>query len=379
MGDEVTLIGNTPGHEQVETVRQWLDQNQHEYVFHTDKLSEHCPDAESFAVHATGLLSARIALGASDFILWFRPPAMKVVEWAGNPAKPAEETEAGKRISPRLSFERWKQTVGDRSEAWCDYEREFAVGVRHTVTESLLVEQNAHVTRLNLELERSNIELDAFAYAAGHDLQEPVRTLRAYSQLIARRAATRLTVEETGLLTMMESAASRMSNLISALLAFAQVGGNARHEPKPISMEEVLRASLMNLAESIRESGATVTNDPLPVVTADREHIARLMQNIIGNSIKYRRKEEPLLVHISAVREDAMWCFGVRDNGQGFDPQQSQFIFEAFRRLHGRDIPGTGVGLATCRRIVEQHGGRIWAESEGSGHGATFYFTLAAL
>jgi light-regulated signal transduction histidine kinase (bacteriophytochrome) len=251
--------------------------------------------------------------------------------------------------------------------------------VRHTIAELLLVQQNAEVTRLNVELERSNIELDAFAYAASHDLQEPVRTFRAYSQLIARRTAGRLTNEETELLQMMESAAARMSNLISALLGFAQVGGSARRERKPISLEDVLRASLMNLAESVRESDARITNDPLPVVIADREHMTRLLQNLIGNSIKYRKPAELLHVHISAVRENAMWRIGVRDNGRGFDNEQSEFIFEAFRRLHGKDIPGTGIGLATCRRIVERHGGRIWAESEGSGRGTTFWFTLPAM
>lgn len=378
IGNEFSLIGNTPSREQVESIRQWLDENQRDYVFHTDKFSEHCPNAACSAIEATGLLSVRIALGANDFILWFRPPAMKVVEWAGNPAKPVEETESGKRISPRLSFERWKEQVGDRSEPWRVYERVFALDVRHIVAEVLLVQQNAQVTRLNLELERSNIELDAFAYAASHDLQEPVRTLRAYSQLIARRAATRLTDEEIELLKMMESAAARMSNLIAALLGFAQVGGSARRERTSVSLEDVLRASLMNLTESIRESDATITNDPLPVVPVDREHMMRLMQNLIGNSIKYRKPDEPLQVHISAVREDAMWRIGIRDNGQGFEAQQSEFIFEAFRRLHGKDVPGTGIGLASCRRIVEQHGGRIWAESEGSGRGATFWFTLPA-
>jgi two-component system, chemotaxis family, sensor kinase Cph1 len=282
--DEVSIIGDAPTREQVASILQWLDENQHEYVFHTDKFSEHCPTAECSANDATGLLSVRIALGARDFILWFRRPATKVVEWAGNPAKPVEETEAGKRISLRLSFDRWKEDVGDRPQPWCDYEREFALDVRHTVAELLLVQRNAEVTRLNLELERSNIELDAFAYSAGHDLQEPVRTLRAYSQLIARRAAPRLTDEEAELLKTMEAAAARTSNLISALLGFAQVGGNVRRERKPISLEDVLRGSLLNLAESIRVSGATVTNDPLPVVIADREHITRLMQNLIGNS-----------------------------------------------------------------------------------------------
>ena len=378
VGGEISLVGDVPSLEQVEKIQQWLDKSQHEYIFHTDKLSERYPADEGSSIDATGLLSIRIALGARDFILWFRPPVEKIVEWAGNPAEPVKETEAGRRISPRLSFERWRESVGDRSEPWREYEREFALGVRNIVAELLLVQQNTQVTRLNLELERSNIELDAFAYAASHDLQEPIRTLRAYSQLLARRAATRLTIEEVELLKMVESAAARMSNLISALLDFAQVGGSARRDAKPISLEDVLRATLLNLAESIRDSGAEVTNDPLPTVTADQEHIMRLLQNLIGNSIRYRRPEVSLQVYISAVREEEMWRFGVHDNGEGFEKEQSEFIFEAFKRLHGRNNPGTGIGLATCRRIVEQHGGRIWAESEGSGRGATFWFTLPA-
>ena len=177
--------------------------------------------------------------------------------------------------------------------------------MRNTVAEVLLVHQNAQVTRLNLELERSNIELDAFAYAASHDLQEPVRTLQAYSQLIARRAASRLTDEEKELLKMMESAASRMSNLISALLGFAQVGGSARRERKSISLDEVLEAAIMNLNEAIRESGAAVRNDPLPVLTADREHISRLFQNLIGIplSIESGRKRYMYTFQLSAKVE----------------------------------------------------------------------------
>lgn len=376
MGNEVSLTGDTPTRREVDTIRQWLEDNQREYIFQTEKLSEQFTKAGDSAINVTGLLSARIALGARDFVLWFRPPAVQVVQWAGNPAKPVEETEAGRRISPRLSFERWKETVGDRSAPWLNYERRFALELRHTVAELLLVEQNEQVSRLNLELERSNIELDAFAYATSHDLQEPVRTFRSYSQLLARRVSGRLTNEEAELLRLMETTSIRMGNLISALLHFAHVGGKARREHRPVDLREALQVSMMNLYESIRETGAKISHDSLPVIVGDLDQVTMLLQNLIGNAIKYRKADEAPAVHVSAVREGAMWLFGVHDNGQGFEPQQSGSIFEAFRRLHGKEIPGSGIGLATCRRIVEQHGGKIWAESEGVGRGATFRFTL---
>jgi chemotaxis family two-component system sensor kinase Cph1 len=374
IGEEVQLIGVTPSRQAVERIVQWLDSNQQQYLFYTDKLSEQYPSAEAFSDVASGLLSSRIALGSADFILWFRPPAEKVVEWAGNPAKPVQETEFGKRISPRLSFERWKETVGDRSAPWRDYERDFALSLRQIVAEVLLVRKNDEVTRLNHELERSNIELDSFAYAASHDLQEPVRTVRAYAQLLSRR--TKLDDQARQLVSVIENGAQRMANLITALLKYGQVGGGTLRERQPVDFEDILRLAKMNLAESARASGAVITHDLLPTVSADADQMTQLMQNLIGNSIKYRRANEPPRVHISASLEDHFWTFSVKDNGEGFQPEEADLIFGAFKRLHGRDVPGTGIGLALCRRIVEHHGGRIWAESNGRGHGAIFWFKL---
>jgi signal transduction histidine kinase len=185
-----------------------------------------------------------------------------------------------------------------------------------------------------------------------------------------------LSSDDVELLKVIEGGAARMASLISALLSYAQVGGRARRERKPINLEDVLRWSLMNLDESLRGAAARLTHDVLPVVTGDAEQITQLLQNLIGNSLKYRRPETPLTVHVSADREGNLWRFGVHDNGQGFEPAQAQMIFQAFQRLHGQDIPGTGIGLAICHRIVDLHGGRIWAESKGPGQGATFWFTL---
>lgn len=371
---DIALVGVTPPLADVERLIQWLGSYQRRYLFHTDKLSEQWALADAFSHVVSGVLSSRIALGSGDFILWFRKRVETIVEWGGNPAKPVQETEAGKRISPRLSFERWKETVGDRSEPWHDYQRDFALALRQTVAEVLLVCKNDEVTRLNHELERSNTELNSFAYAASHDLQEPVRTVRAYVQLLSQR--TKLDNEAQQLVKVIESGASRMGNLISALLAYGQVGGGTLEERKSVECEDILRIVTLNLGESIRASGAVITHEVLPTVSAAPDHMMQLLQNLIGNSVKYHMPNEPPRIHISARFEDNFWKFSVDDNGEGFQPEEADLIFGAFKRLHGGEIPGTGIGLALCRRIVERYGGRIWATSKGRGQGATFCFTL---
>jgi two-component system, chemotaxis family, sensor kinase Cph1 len=370
------LQGRTPAREQVEGLLGWLKSNQQEQTFATGHLSAQYPEAAEFKDRASGLLSIRIAPGSSDFILWFRPAVTHVVNWAGDPAKPVNASEAGQRISPRRSFDLWKQISHNSSEPWEDTVCEFASALRQLVAEALLRQMNDEVHRLNLELSRSNVELDSFAYAASHDLQEPVRMIRSYAQLLARRADPELRPELREFIKIIENSASRMSSLISGLLSYSQLGGTERRKENPVNLEDVLRWVLMNLDQSVRESGATVTHDVLPTVTGDQDQLVQLLQNLIGNAIKYRKMNERPVIHLAARAEGDSWCVSVRDNGQGFDPEQADSIFGAFKRLHGRDVPGSGIGLATCKRIVELHGGRIWAESSGEGHGATFWFTL---
>jgi len=304
IGEEIALFGSTPSSIEVERLVQWLTRRQDGYVFSTNKLSEDYPEGGEYSLTASGLLSARIAAGSRDFILWFRPAAVKVTDWAGNPAKPVSETEAGKRISPRLSFERWKETVGDRSEPWHDHELDFALDLRQTIAEALLAQRNEEITHLNHELERSNIELDAFAYAASHDLQEPVRTIRAYVQLLDRRSGPKLDNEARELIKVIESGAKRMGDLISALLTYGQVGGSSLRERRPMNLEDVLRVACSNLAESRRASDAVITHDPLPTVSIDQDQVVQLFQNILGNSIKYRTPEEAPRIHVSALEKD---------------------------------------------------------------------------
>ena len=215
---EIVLLGITPTRLQVEGLAAWLNFNQREHLFSTERMSAVYEKANEFDTVASGLLSIRIALGSPDFVLWFRPSVTQVITWAGDPDKPVEKTDAGERISPRRSFAKWQQTFHDSSEQWTAIDRTFASSLRPVIAETLFLRMNEEVLRLNLELARSNAELSSFAYIASHDLQEPVRTIRVYAQLVSQRAGPAMAPESRSFLATIEGAATRMASLITALL-----------------------------------------------------------------------------------------------------------------------------------------------------------------
>jgi PAS domain S-box-containing protein len=244
--------------------------------------------------------------------------------------------------------------------------------------EAELVEEKAaaELARRSELLERTNAELQHFAYAVSHDLREPLRTITAFTQLVQIRSGSQLDKKSAECLQFIVAAADRMGQLIDALLDYSKAGEITNRPLSPLRIEEVLAEALGNLNGSIEENNAVITHDPLPAIMADRTHLEQLMQNLIGNALKYRRQDVPR-VHIAARNLGNEWLFSVSDNGQGIPPQYNGQVFELFKRLHGQQYPGTGIGLATCKRIVERYGGRIWVESE-VGTGSTFFFTLPA-
>ena len=229
--------------------------------------------------------------------------------------------------------------------------------------------------RAQEDLKRSNEELQQFAYVASHDLQEPLRMVASYVELLARRYQGRLDADADEFIGYAVDGATRMQALINGLLAYARVG--TRGTPfEPADCGAVVDRAIVNLEITIRESGAAVTRDALPTVMADATQLTQVFQNLIGNAIKFRGEKRPE-VHVTAERRDGEWRFAVRDAGIGIEPEFGERIFGVFVRLHARsEYPGTGIGLAICKRIVERHGGRIWAEST-PGAGSTFYFTLS--
>ena len=236
-------------------------------------------------------------------------------------------------------------------------------------------EAEAHLLRKVEELNRSNEELARFAYVASHDLQEPLRMVASFTQLLSRRYKGKLDADADEYISFAVDGARRMQRLIQDLLAYSRVGTTKR-DLLDTSSEEALQHALMNLRGAIEESGAMVTHDALPFVFADKTQLIQLFQNLIGNAIKYRRGAP--LVHISAVNNGAKkWVFSVQDNGLGIDSQYFEKIFGMFQRLHTREeFSGTGMGLAICRNIVERHGGSISVESQ-PGQGSTFRFSLS--
>ena len=224
------------------------------------------------------------------------------------------------------------------------------------------------------ELARSNADLQQFAYAASHDLQEPLRVIAGFVKLLEKRYKGKLDAEAQEFIGFTVEGVERMQQLIKDLLQYSKVGMK-ENEFKPIDCSSVLSKAIFNLQVAIRESGTLVTHDNLPTVMSDSTLLTSLFQNLLGNAIKFRG-EQPLRVHISAERKKNEWQFSVRDTGIGIEPQQTERIFGVFQRLHTREkYKGTGLGLAICKRIVERHGGRIWVESE-PGKGSIFYFTI---
>jgi signal transduction histidine kinase len=224
------------------------------------------------------------------------------------------------------------------------------------------------------ELTRSNAELQQFAYVASHDLQEPLRMVTSYLGLLEKKYGGQLDPKAKEYISFALQGSERMRELINGLLEYSRVD-NRGARFVPLEMDDAVKDTLVSLKASIEESAATVVADPLPCITGDRRQMVQLLQNIIGNAVKFHGPE-PVRVHISYREENKEWVFLVSDNGIGINPKYADRIFEVFQRLHTvSEFPGTGIGLAICKKIVERHGGRIWVESE-EGKGATFLFTI---
>jgi hypothetical protein len=235
-------------------------------------------------------------------------------------------------------------------------------------------ERTAELADRAKELERSNMELQQFAYVASHDLQEPLRTISSFTQLLAKRYQDKLDDKARDFINFAVDGCKRMQTLINDLLAFSRVGTQGKDLVR-VGCDAVLDRVVRSYKVAIEESGAVITREALPVVQADEVQLAQLFQNLIGNAIKFRGKEPPQ-IQVSAERSGGRWKISVRDNGIGIAPEHGERIFVIFQRLHTKtQYPGTGIGLAMCKKIAERHGGRIWVEPSPEG-GSIFYFTL---
>lgn len=383
-GSQWVYVGETPSRAEVQALLNWIKLHLHDSVFETPSIAKRYPAAEAFQTIASGVLALEISRIHSNYILWFRPEVIQTVSWGGDPNKPVEvESDGNIRLSPRKSFDLWQETVRGCSLPWQPYEVEAVIELRNLIV-GIVLRQAEELATLNSELQRSNEELDSFAYVASHDLKEPLRGIHNYANFLMEDYAGVLQEDGVNKLQTLVRLTQRMEDLINSLLHFSRLGRT-----------ELVRQSV-NLNELVQQVITTLTiarsqtlvdfriPQPLPTIEGDYTQLTELFTNLISNAIKYNNKSEKWVeigfIADQASKHPATACtFYIRDNGISIRQEHLERIFQIFRRLHGRDEfeGGTGVGLTIARKIVERHGGRIWVEST-PGQGSTFYFTLSA-
>lgn len=241
--------------------------------------------------------------------------------------------------------------------------------------EKTLSEAHRRLTERAAELARSNEDLSQFAHVASHDLRSPLRTIIQLSQLLQRNHEEKLGDDGRKLVNYVVGAGQRMADLIEDLLSYARASADDNDAASPVDANRQLELALENLTAVITESGAIITHDALPVISINATSLVQIFQNLIANAIRYRRQEAPL-IHVAAQDQGTVWQFSCKDNGLGVPPEYQKLIFEPFKRLHGTERPGSGIGLAVCKRIIERYRGKIWVESQVNDEGSTFFFTI---
>lgn len=377
-------VGKTPKIAEIEPLILWLSDQFKNNIFVTNSLSELYPPAIHFQDIASGLLAISMTKIKQNLILWFRPEQLQYVNWAGNPEKPQKTEEDGSlTIFPRKSFELWRETVLGKSLPWQLFEIEAALEIRSALV-GIILRKADELAAINLELQRTNSELDAFVYIASHDLKEPLRGIHNYSTFLLEDYSDVLDVEGVSKLETLVRLTKRMEDLINSLLHFSRLG---RQELKlnPLNLNELIPSIIEVFRMSYRADEIDISIPrPLPLIRGDKILIQEILTNLISNGLKYNDHEvksieigyldpEPRLDQ----EVEPFLTFYIRDHGIGIPEKHHEAIFRIFKRLHapGKYGGGTGAGLTIIKKIIERHGGSIWLESIPK-EGTTFYFTL---
>jgi two-component system, chemotaxis family, sensor kinase Cph1 len=384
---DITVMGETPSLEDLQGLVQWLEREAKDNLFSTDCLCNHYFAAERFKDVASGLLVLTLSKIQKNYLLWFRPEVVQTVSWAGNPEDSYQVDETGMRkLCPRQSFELWKETVRFKSQPWLTAELEAAREFRSALV-GLILRQADDLAKMNVELVRSNTELDAFAYISSHDLKEPLRGIHNYANFLMEDYGT--TLDEGGIakLQTLVRLTQRMENLINSLLHYSRMG-RAELSRKPTDLNELVQQAIATLKMNLSRASVDFRlPQPLPIANCDRIQVSELFTNLISNAIKYNDNLEQWVeigfIESEIGNRDPLIpysphpIFYVRDNGIGIPKQHQDKIFQIFRRLHAQDEygGGSGAGLTIAKKIVEHHGGEIWVSSKPA-EGSTFYFTL---
>lgn len=365
------LIGQTPPRDQVNALVQWLGARRGEDLFHTDNVGRDIPELPELGAHVGGLLAVAISELHSHYLIWFKPEQKRVVQWAG---KPDKSIGSGGALNPRNSFARWQEEISGFSTPWHEQEPESALELRNAVL-GIVLRKAEELAQLAGDLKKTNKELEAFSYSVSHDLRAPLRHIAGYAELLSDFEGAKLSDRGVRFLEHIAESARFAGTLVDNLLSFSQMGRSA------LRFTDV---NLQALVESIREEMKPDYQSrnlewhiqPLPRVVGDAAFLHLALRNLLANAIKYSRERNPAVIVVGAQENDEEVIVFVRDNGVGFNMEYVDKLFGVFQRLHRmEEFEGTGIGLASVRRIIERHDGRVWAEGKIN-QGASFYFAL---
>lgn len=391
--DRWWCAGNTPTVEQLDALAEWLNarpdfDSPERPAYVTDNLARDYPDGRAIANVASGVIAVRVSRLRRDLILWFRPQTQQTIAWAGNPAdKPQVVGPSGMRLTPRRSFELFMESVRERSLPWTALEVESALRLRQLVME-LVISQTVKLAEQNIDLTASNEELDAFAYVASHDLKEPLRGIHRYAHQLLESTQAPMPEDRQRLDSLMRLTL-RMDSLLNSLLHFSRVG-RTNLEFEAVNLNELVEDALEMIGVRKDDNTCHITIPrPLPTIECNPVRVREIFSNLVSNAIKYNLNDQPgvELIYFAATDESAQKnapphaqgqiIYGVRDDGIGIEQRHFDQVFRMFKRLHGRDEfgGGMGAGLTVVQKVVQRHGGAIWLEST-PGQGSCFYFTL---
>ncbi len=372
--DRIVRYGDTPDEQQLRGLVGWLQVHTHDDVYHTDRLPTHYPPAAAFQQAASGLLAMPISRIHKHYLLWFRPEFVYTIDWAGNPHAKDAQPGTPTQLSPRLSFDSWRETVHGASAPWHPGEIEMALEFR-TALLGIALERAEQMAELAEELGRANKELEAFSYSVSHDLRAPLRHIVGFSDLLLEAAGNDSLDKRQRFLKNIKDSARLAGKLVDDLLSFSQMG-RASLRPVPVNMNELVKSCIDRLAIDTQGRNVQWQVADLPQVVADPAFVQLALFNLLANAVKFTGRKDPAVIRVDARRDEHETVFTVADNGVGFNMDYAHKLFGVFQRLHRmEDFHGTGIGLANVRRIVERHGGRVAAES-AAGQGATFTFTI---
>lgn len=364
-------IGQCPSETKIVELINWLTKNGESSVFETHELSKHWPEGTSIKNEASGVLSVQIAHTPPEYILWFRPEVVQTVRWGGNPEKAISFSESQMRLSPRKSFETWKQQVLNTSHPWTQNDINAAIALRNDIKE-IIIEKYQEIRMQNKSLLEAYKDLESFSYSVSHDLRMPLRTIEGFAQILEEDYKNQLDEYGQQVIQTISSSVGKMNSFINDLLSLSKLSSNKLIINR-LNLSQEVQQVWESFPEADRKHFQFKIEESLPPLDAEITSLRQLLSNLLSNALKYSRHQDEPRIEVGAWSDEKSTVFYIKDNGIGFEQKHEKRIFDVFSRLvTDNEYEGTGVGLAIVQKVVRKHQGQVWVESE-QGKGSTFY------